>query len=70
VDDETWIYHLRKGDYSAWIEGAIKDADLAVRVRQIEAGSPSPAESRRLIREAIEERYTIPAGQEAEDGQG
>jgi hydroxymethylpyrimidine pyrophosphatase-like HAD family hydrolase len=70
VDDETWTYHLRKGDYSAWIKGAIKDADLAARVREIEATTPSPGESRRLIREAIEERYTIPAGEEAEEGQG
>jgi hypothetical protein len=38
IDDETWLYHLRRGDYSAWLARTIKDPDLATR---------SPAWSRR-----------------------
>jgi hydroxymethylpyrimidine pyrophosphatase-like HAD family hydrolase len=68
VDDATWMHHLRAGDYSDWIEHAIKDADLAHQVRAVEQSEESPETSRRRIREVIEQRYTIPAGN-AEDGQ-
>ena len=41
---------------------AIKDQDLANEVRAIEAeAAGSAAESRRRIRAAIAERYTLPA---------
>ena len=62
VDDETWLYHLRKGDYSKWIQTAIKDHDLEEAARNAERlGDKPAAESRRLIKEAIEQRYTAPA---------
>lgn len=62
VDDETWLHHLRQGDYSAWMRVAIKDQDLADEVRAIEAeAAGSAAESRRRIRAAIADRYTLPA---------
>ena len=62
VDDETWMFHLRRGDYSAWIRAAIKDEELADEVAAVEADtSVSPAESRRRIREAMSARYTAPA---------
>ena len=35
VDDDTWLFHLRTGDYSAWMRGVIKDDDLA---REVVAG--------------------------------
>lgn len=62
VDDETWMHHLRQGDYSRWMKRAIKDSILAQAVQQIEAQpSVSASDSRRLIAQAIEERYTLPA---------
>ncbi len=62
VDDETWLYHLRRGDYSNWFHDRIKDEELAEEARSIEKGEDvSPRESRRLIREAVEKRYTLPA---------
>lgn len=62
VDDATWMHHLRQGDYSQWMEQAIKDPALARLVRLIEAdASLSPAESRLRVARAIEERYTVPA---------
>ena len=36
VDDETWIHHLRQGDYSRWFREEIKDEDLADAVAAIE----------------------------------
>jgi hydroxymethylpyrimidine pyrophosphatase-like HAD family hydrolase len=65
VDDETWIHHLRAGDYSRWFREAIKDEDLARIAVDVERDRHAdPAESRRRIREAIEERYTKPAAVE------
>jgi hypothetical protein len=61
VDDETWLYHLRHGDYSAWFRAAIKDEDLAEEAAAIERAGLSTDESRARIRAAIEERYTLPA---------
>ena len=32
IDDETWLYHLRRGDYSQWMRDAIKDDEMADEV--------------------------------------
>jgi hydroxymethylpyrimidine pyrophosphatase-like HAD family hydrolase len=62
VDDDTWNYHLRKGDYSRWFRKEIKDEELAAEAERVEAMNGVPAdESRALIKKAIEERYTLPA---------
>jgi 3-deoxy-D-manno-octulosonate 8-phosphate phosphatase KdsC-like HAD superfamily phosphatase len=62
VDDATWLHHLRRGDYSDWLRETIKDEALADEVESVE-NTPgiSADESRRLIAEAIESRYTAPA---------
>jgi HAD superfamily hydrolase (TIGR01484 family) len=60
VDDPTWLHHLSRHDYSRWMNEAIKDEELAGEVRKAEALN-DPAQSRRLVREAIERRYTAPA---------
>lgn len=63
VDEATWMHHLRAHDYSTWIRDAIKDETLAETVHGVEGQLDLPVkESRRLIRAAIEERYTLPAG--------
>lgn len=61
VDDATWLYHLRRGDYSRWFREAIKDEALAEEAAKVERTSPSAAESRAAIKAAIEARYTLPA---------
>jgi hypothetical protein len=62
VDENTWQYHLEANDYSTWINEMIKDESLAKVVREIELRPGlSAAESRKLIRAAIEEQYTFPA---------
>jgi hypothetical protein len=62
VDDETWDFHRRRGDFSRWFRVAIKDDALADQAQAIERDqSLSPAESRKRIRAAIEQRYTLPA---------
>src|SRR5262249_19094924 len=36
VDDPTWEHHLRRGDYSKWFRGAIKDDELADEAAAVE----------------------------------
>jgi HAD superfamily hydrolase (TIGR01484 family) len=61
VDDKTWNYHLEKGDYSSWFRDAIKDEDLFREIARIERRSNLPAaETRAMIKTAIERHYTLP----------
>jgi HAD superfamily hydrolase (TIGR01484 family) len=59
VDDDTWMWHLRRGDYSAWIRRDIKDAELAGEVAAVERDSPDPPGARRQVLEAIRRRYSV-----------
>ena len=62
VDDDTWLFHLRTGDYSAWMRGVIKDEDLAREVVAVQDASHlDSTESRRMVRDAIDRRYMLPA---------
>ena len=62
VDDATWLHHLRKGDYSQWMETAIKDPSLAHVIHEIEdMPGLSVHDSRQRVAQAIEARYTLPA---------
>jgi HAD superfamily hydrolase (TIGR01484 family) len=62
VDEETWLFHLRRRDFSRWMQECIKDKGLAEAVAEIEQGSNGSAEeSRAQVRAAIEQRYTAPA---------
>lgn len=61
VDDDTWQYHLQRGDYSRWFREAVKDEELAVETQAVEHDrSLSAQQSRELIKEKIETRYTNP----------
>jgi hydroxymethylpyrimidine pyrophosphatase-like HAD family hydrolase len=62
IDDETWLYHLRRHDYSAWLREVIKDGAIADDVALIEnSGHLSANESRAQILDAIRKQYTNPA---------
>ena len=62
VDDETWRFHLHRGDYTMWFRDVIKDEGLAQEAAGIAARPELPAaESRALMRAAIEARYAAPA---------
>lgn len=65
VDDRTWEFHRRAGDYSNWIRGAIKDEELANEVAEVEKDRKLGAtESRKRISDAIARRYTPPSKSE------
>lgn len=62
IDDETWLYHLQRGDYSRWVRKSIKDDSLAREIEQCEQETPlDPVAARKRIRAAIEQNYTAPA---------
>jgi HAD superfamily hydrolase (TIGR01484 family) len=62
IDDETWLFHLNRGEYSGWFRDKIKDRDLAADVERVEQNKDlSPVDSRKEIAKAIEARYTAPA---------
>jgi HAD superfamily hydrolase (TIGR01484 family) len=61
VDDDTWLHHLRQGDYSRWFREIIGDKGLADEAAAVEADRGlSAADSRQRIRQAVERHYTLP----------
>lgn len=60
VDDETWLFHLCKHDYSNWFRNSIKDEQLAINTENIESRIQNPEDSREAIFNFIVERYTAP----------
>jgi hypothetical protein len=61
IDDETWEYHLKNGDFSLWFRKGIKDEELAAAAEEVEKMQIPPRESRERVKKLIEERYTLPA---------
>ena len=62
IDDQTWNYHLYRGDYSGWFRTMVKDEELAANTSVIEQDMKlTPSESRARIKELIQSRYTAPA---------
>ena len=61
VDDETWLFHLKRRDYSRWFKEAINDEALADAARRIEAEHSSRASSCEAIRELVTRRYAAAA---------
>ena len=62
VDDETWLHHLRRGEYSGWFRRMIKDDALADEAAEVERNQNLSAEqSKECIRAMIDRRYTAAA---------
>jgi HAD superfamily hydrolase (TIGR01484 family) len=60
VDDETWLWHLGRGDYERWFRDVIKDEALGEVAERV-GHDPNAETSRREILDAVSERYTMPA---------
>jgi HAD superfamily hydrolase (TIGR01484 family) len=59
IDDDTWLYHLRRAEYSKWFSVAIKDDNLAKKTAVVEEDqSLGAAESKKAIHNFIKETYT------------
>jgi trehalose-6-phosphatase len=62
IDEETWLYHLHRGDYSNWFRHAVRDGFLADEAERIERRADlAPWQTRQMIAEVIHARYTLPA---------
>jgi energy-coupling factor transporter ATP-binding protein EcfA2 len=60
VDDETWEFHRKHGDFSKWVREQIKDEKLADELAAIERDRTPPPDARAAVRAAVEHRYTLP----------
>lgn len=61
IDEPTWMFHLRNGDYSRWFRDSVKDDYLAGEMERIERRNDlSPEQARHLVRELVSARYTLP----------
>jgi phosphoglycolate phosphatase (TIGR01487 family) len=68
IDDETWLYHLKRHDYSNWFREVIKDPELADEVKPIEGKRKVSADgSKKLILEAILRRYTVSVPEQTDE---
>lgn len=59
VDEDTWLHHLRRGEYSRWFREAIKDKQLADEAAAVEHEGMSAKDSRQRIKAAIQARYAV-----------
>jgi HAD superfamily hydrolase (TIGR01484 family) len=60
VDDATWDFHLRNGDYGKWFQSSINDESLASEARRICDLADLPAsETKNLLLTAIKRDYTL-----------
>jgi HAD superfamily hydrolase (TIGR01484 family) len=61
IDEQTWMFHLRRNDYSRWFRDAVKDGYLAQQTEQIERRTDlSSQQARDLVLGLIGSRYTLP----------
>ncbi len=51
VDDETWLYHLQRKDYSNWLRNSVHDKELADLVDAVENDEKHYADSRQMVLE-------------------
>lgn len=62
IDTDTWLFHLKRGDYSNWLRDVLKDHELADQIGQMERDQSLPnRQSRERIKRAILEKYAPPA---------
>lgn len=61
VDDETWLFHLKRNDYFNWFRNSVKDESLAEGAEKIVGKDLNARKSRREIFKLIQERYTSTA---------
>ncbi|NTU78334.1 MAG: hypothetical protein HGA45_02840 [Chloroflexales bacterium] len=60
IDDATWQYHLRRGDYTHWFQTILQDEELAATAAELEHAELSARESRARMQDLIVQRYALP----------
>ncbi|NTW04202.1 MAG: hypothetical protein HGA19_23540 [Oscillochloris sp.] len=59
VDDATWQYHLRRGDYTHWFQTIWQDEKLAATAAELEHAELSAHASRARMQDLIAQRYAL-----------
>ena len=57
VDEATWRYHLKRGDYARWFRDKIQDQELAALAEQLQSHEIAPKDSRDQMLEMIRKMY-------------
>jgi hydroxymethylpyrimidine pyrophosphatase-like HAD family hydrolase len=57
VDDETWLYHLKRGDYANWFRDVVHDEEMAALAARLQKNGAEPEESRHQLAEFIAQKY-------------
>jgi hydroxymethylpyrimidine pyrophosphatase-like HAD family hydrolase len=57
IDDETYLFHLQRHDYSRWFDEVIHDDEIAQRLNEIEQTESATGESRTKLIDIIRERF-------------
>ncbi|HXH21111.1 MAG TPA: HAD-IIB family hydrolase [Dehalococcoidia bacterium] len=60
LDEDTWRYHLRRGDYRRWFRDVIKDEELVAEASALERRRLPGRASRQVLLDAINRRYATP----------
>lgn len=55
IDDDTWIYHLKRKDFRKWFESSVNDDALAAVSE--EAENKNAADSKKIILDYIRQKY-------------
>jgi HAD superfamily hydrolase (TIGR01484 family) len=62
LDQKTWLFHLKQGDYSNWIRYSLKDPELADQIQSVEQDENLPEQdSRKRVKDLILQKYTAPS---------
>ncbi len=60
IDDETWLYHLKRNDFAGWFRECINDEDLAAEAELAAVDVDLTAKSSKArITEAIQRNYIL-----------
>jgi hypothetical protein len=57
VDELTWRYHLKQGDYARWFREKIQDQELAAVAERLQRQKIAPKDSRNQMLEMIRKTY-------------
>ena len=59
IDDQTWLYHLNRGDYKRWSADCIHDDELVAKVEEAEKKDRKVQDSKKIILDYITQKYTL-----------
>jgi len=59
IDDQTWLYHLHRGDYKRWSADCIHDDELVAKVEKAAQKNREVKDSKKIIIDYIIQKYTL-----------